>query len=259
MNAFRNWLITPAYIVSFCAILVLFHIPLVLASCISQRCLRRVLYFMNIGILKNLSLTAGVHYTISTRNDLPLNRPIIIVANHQSMYDIPLLIVHLSRLTPRFIAKRELAHWIPSVSFALRSMKSAIIDRGDQTQAFAAIEELGRSIAQTNGTACIFPEGTRARDGRIKRLKPAGILALLETAPTALIVPVAIDGMWEVLRHNFLPIPYGAKVSFSVLEPIEPNSMPYEDLTRTIQARICQALGQPEPISEYKAQRLIKS
>ena len=259
MNALRSWLITPIYVALFLAILLLFHIPLVLANLVSQRCMRRVLYLMNICVLGNLRLIAGVRFYTNTPYDLPTDRPLIIVANHQSMYDITLLVTQLNHHYPRFIAKRELARRIPSISFALRAMHAAIIDRGDQVQALAAIEELGKSIAQSNGTACIFPEGTRARDGRIKRLKPAGVLALLDAAPTALIVPVAIDGMWQVLQHNFLPVPYGVKVSFNVLEPIEPSSMPREEITRAIQARICRALGQPEPISEYKAQRLIKS
>ena len=259
MSAFRNWLITPIYIFLFFGILVLFHIPLMLANLVSLRCLRYVLYLMNVCILGNLRLSAGVRYKIRTRNDLPLDRPIIVVSNHQSMYDIPLFVVHLKRYTPLFISKSELAHWIPSISFALRNMNSAIINRGDHRQALATIGELGSLIARTNGTACIFPEGTRARDGRLKRLKPAGVLALLDAAPNALIVPVAIDGMWEVLKNNFLPVPYGVVVSFSVLDPIEPNSMTRDELTPTIQERIRLALGQDPPTTEYKPQRLIKS
>lgn len=258
MNAIRNWIFTIPYITIFFAILLIFHIPLMLARLVSQKFLRKILYLMNVCILTNLKISAGVRYYLKFSATLPTDRPLIIVSNHQSMYDIPLHIVHLKKHTPRFIAKRELAKWIPSISFALRNIHCAIIDRGDHRQALTTITELGRSIADTNGTACIFPEGTRARDGRIKRFKPAGLLALLDAAPNALLVPVAIDGMWEVLKFNFKPVPYGVKVHYSVLEPIEPNSIPRDQICSYIQDKICHELGQPLPTAEFKPQRLIK-
>ena len=66
----------------------------------------------------------------------------------------------------------------------------------------------------------IFPEGTRARRGELGGFKPAGLTALLETAPDTPIVPVAIDNSWRLLHRNFLPVPWGTRVRMWVGAPI---------------------------------------
>ena len=57
-----------------------------------------------------------------------------------------------------------------------------------------------------------LPGGTRARAGELGEFKPAGTLALLEEAPETPVVPVAIDESWRLLRHNYLPVPFGTRV-----------------------------------------------
>ena len=66
----------------------------------------------------------------------------------------------------------------------------------------------------------IYPEGTRAREGTLKPFKLAGSLALLEAAPNLPVVPVAVDGSWKIVRHRFLPVPFGTRVRFHLGEPI---------------------------------------
>jgi 1-acyl-sn-glycerol-3-phosphate acyltransferase len=66
----------------------------------------------------------------------------------------------------------------------------------------------------------IFPEGTRARTGELGRFKPAGTVALLEEAPETPVVPVAIDESWRLLRHNYLPVPFGTRVRVHLGAPI---------------------------------------
>lgn len=88
---------------------------------------------------------------------------------------------------------------------------------------------------------CIFPEGTRARDGNMKEFKPAGVLTLLKVMPTALIVPVAITGAWELLRWNFIPVPWGRRITYTMLAPVEPSSMPTSDLVPYLEKLIREA------------------
>jgi 1-acyl-sn-glycerol-3-phosphate acyltransferase len=136
------------------------------------------------------------------------------------MYDIPFLIWILREFHPKFIAKKELGKGIPSISFALRNMGSVLIDRSDHTQAISAIREFGIACQQRGFSAVIFPEGTRARDGKMKPFKVAGLRTLLEAMPAAEIVPVSIDGSWELVQYNLLPVPYGVTVHLTVLAPI---------------------------------------
>ncbi len=101
--------------------------------------------------------------------------------------------------------------------------------RKDAGQAIPAIRQLSADIERRKIAACIFPEGTRARDGQLKKFKASGVMALLENAPSALVVPVAISGSWRLVMHSLLPIPFGTHVYFDVLAPIEPrDSSPAE-------------------------------
>ena len=95
-----------------------------------------------------------------------------------------------------------------------------LIDRADGAAAVAAIRELGTRVGAGRASAVIFPEGTRAREGDLGRFRPAGTLALLEAAPEAPVVPVAIDGSWRLLRHNLLPVPWGVRVRIHLGAPI---------------------------------------
>ena len=144
----------------------------------------------------------------------------IIVSNHQSMFDIAILGSVFFSNFPKYIAKRSLGRWIPSISYNLRRGGHILIDRGDAASALIAIRALGERVHGGRGSAMIFPEGTRARHGALGPFKPAGFRALLETAPETPVVPVAIDESWRLLRHNFRPVPWGVRVRVWVGAPI---------------------------------------
>jgi 1-acyl-sn-glycerol-3-phosphate acyltransferase len=144
----------------------------------------------------------------------------VIVSNHQSMFDIAILGSVFFSNFPKYVSKRSLGRWIPTVSFNLRKGGHVLIDRGDAPAAVAAIRELGGRLRARGCSAMIFPEGTRSRDGTLGRFRPAGLLALLETAADVPVVPVAIDESWRLLRHNYLPIPFGTHVRVRIGTPI---------------------------------------
>jgi len=102
----------------------------------------------------------------------------------------------------------------------LRKARDANGVADDAEQAVGAIRALGERVERNGVSAVIFPEGTRARRGELGGFKPRGSLALLAAAPTTEIVPVAIDESWRLMRHNFLPIPFGVRVRVHVGDPI---------------------------------------
>ncbi len=216
-----GYIFTPIFLILFLSTLAIFHPILVLTFKIfGYNAHKFVLELMNRLILLELRI-AGTRFNIILPYELPSDRPLIIISNHQSMYDIPLLILSFRKYHPKFIAKTELAYGLPSISFALRSMGSAIINRKDAKQAISAIENFATKTKELNHTACIFPEGTRAKDGKLKKFKTAGVSALVRNIPNAFIVPVAIAGNWEILKYKFLPVPYGVKVTLKMLQPFE--------------------------------------
>ena len=71
----------------------------------------------------------GTRYRFKKDFPIPENVPLIIVSNHQSMYDIPPIIWYMRKHHPKFVSKIELGRGIPSVSFNLRHGVSVLINR----------------------------------------------------------------------------------------------------------------------------------
>jgi 1-acyl-sn-glycerol-3-phosphate acyltransferase len=121
----------------------------------------------------------------------------------------------------KYVSKRELAQWIPSISYNLRRGGNAVIDRGDREQATRAIHELGAQVQQRGTSALIYPEGTRARRGELGRFHSKGVYTLLEAAPKLPLVPFVIDESWRLPRFNLLPVPFGTRIRVYIGAPIE--------------------------------------
>jgi 1-acyl-sn-glycerol-3-phosphate acyltransferase len=235
MMRILSYILTPFFIFVFVGILLVFHPLLVIAWYTGGYKLhRRVLLAMNICIINALRMI-GTRFIVKIDQELPTEEPLIIVSNHQSMYDIPLMMIHLYKQHPLFIAKTELAKGIPSISFSLRHMGSALINRGDAKQAILTIKNFAQNVFNKRYTACIFPEGTRAKDGNMKKFKPAGLLALLQEMPNTKVVPVVITGAWHLLKHKFWPVPCGIKVHMHVLAAIERDNYSNDEICKTIE------------------------
>ncbi|MEM8846957.1 MAG: lysophospholipid acyltransferase family protein [Bacteroidota bacterium] len=163
----------------------------------------------------------GTRYTFNRNHKLPENVPLIIVSNHQSMYDIPPIIWYMRKYHPKFVSKIELGKGIPSVSFNLRHGGSVLINRKDPKQSVEQLEKLGKYIEKHNRSAVIFPEGTRSRDGKPKKFHTTGLKVLLNHAPSAWIVTISINNSWKLLRYGKFPMGLGSHLKFEVHPPIQ--------------------------------------
>ncbi|RXK86174.1 lysophospholipid acyltransferase family protein [Filimonas effusa] len=175
----------------------------------------------------NYFLTS-TYYLMGTRakftnvHRLPEGRPILFIANHQSMYDIPPMIWHFRKYHAKFISKIELTKGIPSISFNLKYGGAANINRKDPKQSIGEILKLAQRMRDQNWSAVIFPEGTRSKNGEMRAFAVAGAATILKKVPEALVVPVAIKGAWKLVQHGAFPLSFGEKMSWTVLTPIEP-------------------------------------
>lgn len=163
----------------------------------------------------------GTRYTFSNPHIIPTTRPLIIVANHQSMSDIPPIIWYMRKHHPKFISKKELGKGIPSVSYNLRHGGSVLIDRKKTRESISAIQEFAQRVEKNNWAAVIFPEGTRSRNGKPKPFKTIGLLTLLKHMPNALVVPISINNSWKTIRYGKFPMGIGNHLKFQVHEPIK--------------------------------------
>ncbi|GAB3895891.1 lysophospholipid acyltransferase family protein [Spirosoma agri] len=243
MKKVLDYLLSAVYLLYFGLTLVIFHVFQVVAFHVfGKPAHKKVVDWMNAFIAYGWYLT-GSTIQLRQRSDLPPNRPIIFVANHQSMFDISPIIWFMRRHTPIFVSKVELARGIPGVSYNLRKSGAALINRNDPKQAIVEIARLGKHIEQTKHSAVIFPEGTRSASGTMRPFVAGGLAMLLKRAPSALVVPIAIRGTGHFNPTGIFPLTSFSAMSWTVLSGIEPAGQTPDELVRLSQEAIAQELG----------------
>jgi 1-acyl-sn-glycerol-3-phosphate acyltransferase len=203
---------------------------------------KRSVEILNWCIMKSLIILGSVP-KLRGFEKLPKGKPLIIISNHQSQYDIPPIVVGFRKHHPKFISKIELGKGIPSISYNLRKGGSALIDRKNRSQSIKEIIKLGRYIEKNNYSASIFPEGTRSKTGKVKEFKIGGIETLLKMSPSAVVVPFAIQGN-DRLQLNGFPMGIGEKLIYTVLDPIDRTDKTAEEITKACEFAIKKQLGQ---------------
>ncbi len=243
MKKILDYLLSSLYLLYFGLLLLVFHvIQVVTFHAFGKRAHKKVVDVMNGGIALGWYLTGStVHYR--QRTELPTDRPIIFLANHQSMFDISPIFWFLRRHGPIFVSKVELARGIPSISYNLRRSGAALIDRKDPKQAISEIARLGKLIVQEKRSAAIFPEGTRSASGQMRPFATGGIAVLLKRAPTALVVPIAIQGTGRFNPKGLFPLRSFSRMSWTTLPGIEPAGQSPDDIARLAQEAIARELG----------------
>ncbi len=238
---------TPIHLLFFGGLLAFFHPIQVVALRFGGFQLQKpVVEILNYLLIRTIWLLASTVRLRAPKN-LPVDRPVIIVSNHQSMYDIPAVVWMFKKIAPRFVSKVELAKGIPSISIYLRGAQSALIDRKDKQQAIREIERVGQLIQTENCGVCIFPEGTRSRDGLVRPFKTGGIEALLQQAPNAVIWPLAIIGNNQLHQYGKYPMGVGHKMEYKALDPVEPDLNNIPLTVKQVEHLIREALGQSKP------------
>jgi len=244
MNKILGYIFTPVYFFVYGFLLILFHpiqwLSLKLGGYSGHKKAVDVLNFFLVSALYII----GTRIKYINKYHLPKDRSIIFIANHQSMNDIPPMIWFLREHHVKFISKIELTRGIPSVSFNLKYGGAANIDRNDPKQSIMEIMKLGQRMKEKKWSAFIFPEGTRSKTGIMKPFVTGGVATLLKKAPESLIVPIAIENSWKVVRYGNMPLSFGEKMIFTVLEPIEPAGRAADELVRLAESQIKEKINQ---------------
>ncbi len=159
---------------------------------------------------------------IRVEGRVPAEGRFLVVANHQSSLDIPLLIATLHRLRPKFVALERLRFGTPTVSLLLREGGGAFVGKTNPARDLAGLARFAAGLAEFDESAVIFPAGGLQRDRDAPAFHLAGIEVLRRGARLP-ILPVAIEGWREAPSIGHLAHIAGGRVTMRILDPIPWN------------------------------------
>jgi 1-acyl-sn-glycerol-3-phosphate acyltransferase len=163
---------------------------------------------------KTILAVAGIRVRVEGLANLGPGRPHIFMCNHQSFFDIFVLLARLPG-DFRFILKKELMG-IPVFGRAMKGAGYIPIDRGDPRRAVQSMNEAAERIRR-GASVLLFPEGTRSEDGRLQGFKPGGFHLALKAGCD--IVPVVILNSHRVAPKGSLRIGRG-EISLHIGRPL---------------------------------------
>jgi 1-acyl-sn-glycerol-3-phosphate acyltransferase len=138
---------------------------------------------------------SGVEVTLSGVHHLRAERAGILVANHESWFDVLVLAAHLP-VSYCFVGKKELVS-IPVFGPAWRACGNIPIDRHDRDAAIEALDRAGARLRQDGGVVILFPEGTRSPDGDLLPFKKGPFMLALKLGVP--VIPVGLSGSRRVM------------------------------------------------------------
>lgn len=165
--------------------------------------------------------TTGVEVDARGLERIDPARSCIIVSNHQSIYDIPVIFWTLP-IQLRIIAKASLGRF-PVLGWHLRRTGHVLVQR--EHPGAAVFERISRLLGERS-SLLVFPEGTRSVDGRLGRFR-GGIfrLAIESGLP---VVPIAVEGSRHVMRKGRLMTCPG-RVQLAVGDAIDTTTLEPDD------------------------------
>ena len=163
---------------------------------------------------RSILIVSRVSVRVKGFANIDPNKSYIYMCNHQSNFDIPVLLGYLP-VQFRWLAKAELFR-IPIFGRAMLGAGYVKIDRFNQESAFESINEAARRM-KDGVSVMIFPEGTRSKDGNIRQFKKGGfVMAINSGVP---IVPIVLRGTWPIMAKSSLRINRG-DVEMEIAQPI---------------------------------------
>ncbi|HEX9722711.1 MAG TPA: lysophospholipid acyltransferase family protein [Vicinamibacteria bacterium] len=141
--------------------------------------------------------TCGVKVLLSGLENLEKERNYIFAANHQSIYDIPILFAWLP-FSFRILYKESLNR-VPFLGWHLFLCGHISVDRSNPVRARQSLERAAQRVQQ--GTSVVvFPEGTRSTNGSIGRFKQGSFLLAIKSGVS--IVPITISESWRIMKRG---------------------------------------------------------
>ena len=167
-------------------------------------------------------VTTGVRVRVSGLERLDPGRSYVFAANHQSIYDIPIVFASLPYQL-RIVAKESLGR-IPFMGWHLHRAGHLLVDR--KNPGADIVHKMARLVRE-GSSLIVFPEGTRSVTGELGRFKKGSFLVALGSKLP--VVPVTITGSRKVMQKGRLMVCRG-EVVLTVHDPVPTDDVRREDV-----------------------------
>jgi 1-acyl-sn-glycerol-3-phosphate acyltransferase len=172
---------------------------------------------------------ANTRVEVIGREYVRRDRPHIFMANHQSDFDILIVLAHIPGQF-RWIAKKELFK-IPVFGTAMRNAGYIEIDRQNHEKALQSLGEAARKIREGKSVVT-FPEGARSKDGTVKPFKQGIFYLAIESGVP--IIPISIIGAGEIMPKRSLNVKPG-RITMVIDRPVDVSAYTKETRSELIE------------------------
>ena len=175
---------------------------------------------------------SGRHHTIAG--------PCVIVANHQSLLDIP--VAHHLFVPFKWVSKHALFR-CPLIGWTMSLNRYIKLNRGDLPSVVRMLRQCKDSLA-SGSPVFLFPEGTRSTDGCVGAFR-SGAFKLAKSAGVP-VLPIAISGTAQALPRGRFKLGEASRMTIEVLPAIMPAEYAdwdIDDLATVARNRIVAALN----------------
>ena len=163
--------------------------------------------------------------TVKGKENIPKEGAVILAANHLSNWDPPLVGTFIPRHLA-YMAKEELFK-VPILKNILENVHTFPVKRGA-----SALQML-----EAKECICMFPEGTRSKDGKLHKGAPG--VALIAAKSKATVIPVAIQGTFKLRPFRKITLIYGKPMTFEA-EKVDKENL--QEFTEKIMQEIASML-----------------
>jgi len=151
-------------------------------------------HFLAWWVLVNVSVVGGAR--IPKLPEIPGREGVLILMNHQSVLDIPLVVASVRGSYPRIVTRKRYQRGIPLISHMVRLYQYPVVDpRAKGSQMQGQLDGIREAARTAKVPMAIFPEGSRTHDGEIRRFRRTGLELILAQRAWTVWVMVG-DGFW---------------------------------------------------------------
>lgn len=188
-------------------------------------------------LIKSFFILAIIRVNVKFYADFPKDYNCVVVANHQSLLDIFVLMAYVPKRLI-FFAKQELSK-VPILNWGLVNMGHVFVDRAQATKALQQLEKMEEKL-KNNLNVFVFPEGTRTLTGKMTPFKRGAFhLAAKMKKP---VVPCYINGTFNILKKDKMRVVPG-NITLVVGKVINDS---FEDNNKKVSIRL-----------QYKANQIV--